>query len=79
MLKLPSTDLELWYITPGPLYNTVHHNTVLDVTLINVGPQFKYFLLNVYTFYSRYNMDWIANMEIGLDPINSVIKRLRCM
>ena len=35
-------------------------------------------MLYVYTFYSRYNMDWIANTEIGLDPSNSVIKRLRC-
>ena len=25
------------------------------------------------------NMDWIANTEIGLDPINSVINRLRCI
>ena len=41
--------------TPGPLYNTVRYNTVLD-----------------------YNTDWIANKEIGLDPSNSVIKRLRC-
>ena len=23
-------------------------------------------------------MDWIANTEIGLDPSNRVIKRLRC-
>ena len=36
------------------------------------------FLLYVYTFYSRYNTDWIANTEIGLDPNNSVIKRLWC-
>ena len=32
----------------------------------------------VHTFYSHYNTDWITNMEIGLDPINSVIKRLWC-
>ena len=25
-----------------------------------------------------YNMDWIANTKIGLDPSNSVIKRLMC-
>ena len=31
-----------------------------------------------YIFYSHYNMDWIANTEIGLDSNNSVIKRLRC-
>ena len=36
------------------------------------------FLFN-YTFYSHYNKDWIANTEIGLDPNNSVIKRLWCM
>ena len=35
-------------------------------------------LLYVYTFYSHNNMVWIANTEIGLDPSNSVIKRLRC-
>ena len=44
-------------------------NTVLDVTLITAG-------LHVYTFYSCYNMEWIANTEISLDPNNSVIKRL---
>ena len=27
----------------------------------------------------QYNTDWIANTEIGLDPSNSVIKRLRCI
>ena len=30
-------------------------------------------------FYSPYNTDWIANTEIGLDPNNSVIKRLWCI
>ena len=35
-------------------------------------------LLYNYTFHSRYNTDWIANREIGLDPNNSVIKRLWC-
>ena len=25
--------------TPGPLYNTLRYNTVLDITLITVGPQ----------------------------------------
>ena len=37
---------------------------------------FMLFLLHVYTLYSRYNMDWINITEIGLDPDNSVIKRL---
>ena len=32
-----------------------------------------------YTIFSHYNIDWIANTEIGLDPNNSVIKRLWCM
>ena len=32
-----------------------------------------------YAFYSQYNTVWIANMEIGLDPENSVIKRLWCI
>ena len=35
--------------------------------------------LSNYTFYSRYNMDQVANMEIGLDLNNSVIKRLSCI
>ena len=30
-------------ITSGPLYNMVHYNTVLDITLIAVGPQLDYF------------------------------------
>ena len=29
--------------TPGPLYNTVHYNSVLDITLITVGPHLDYF------------------------------------
>ena len=33
----------------------------------------------IYTFYSHYNTDWIANMEIVLDPYNSVKKRLWCI
>ena len=36
-------------------------------------------LLYIYIFYSRYNMEWIGNTEIVLEPNNSVIKRLRCM
>ena len=51
--------------------------TVLDITLIAVGPQLYCFAICLY-IYSRYNTDWIANTEIGLDPSNSVIKRLRC-
>ena len=54
----------------------VHNNMVLDITLITAGPQMA--ILDVYTFYSRYNTDWIAYTEISLDPNNSVIKRLRC-
>ena len=50
----------------------------VTVTLIIVGPQLEFFLLYVYTFYAYYNTDWIANMEIDLDPSGSVIKRLRC-
>ena len=30
--------------TPQPLYNTVRYNTVLDITLISIGPQM--FILN---------------------------------
>ena len=29
----------------------------------------------MYTFYCQYSMDLIANMEIGLDPNNNVIKK----
>ena len=29
--------------TPGPLYNMVHYNTVLDITLIIVGPHLDFF------------------------------------
>ena len=68
--------------TPEPLYNTVRYNTILDTTRIWVGPQmatFYTFFYITYIFYSRYNTDWIANTEIGLDPNNSVIKRLWCM
>ena len=32
-----------------------------------------------YYFYARYNTNWIANKEIGLNPSNSVIKRLWCL
>ena len=35
--------LQLPLSTPGPLYNMVHYNTVLDITLIAVGPQLDYF------------------------------------
>ena len=68
--------------TPGPRNNMLLYITVLDITLITVGLQllisnyFCLFLLYFYTFYSRYNTVWIANTEIGLDPNNSVIKRL---
>ena len=33
----------------------------------------------VYTFYSHYNTNWIANTDFGLDCSNSVIRRLRCI
>ena len=69
-ILLPSLHLDL--------YNTLHYNMV--ITLITVGPQLvilDYFCF-VYTFYSGYNMACIANMEIGLDPNSSVIKRLWC-
>ena len=32
------------------------------------------FIFN-YTFYTRYNTDWIANTEIGLDPNNADLMR----
>ena len=32
----------------------------------------------IYTIYFRYSTVWIANMEIGFNPNNSVIKRFRC-
>ena len=46
--------------TAAPLYNMLRYNTVLDITLIT--GHFRLFLQYVYTFYSRYNTDWIANM-----------------
>ena len=62
--------------TPGPLCNMFHYKMVLDISWLIAGPQMV--LLYIYTFYSRYNTDWIANTDIGLDPNNSVIKKLRC-
>ena len=65
--------------TPEPLYNMVCYNTVLDITGIRVGPQMAIsvsFSNITYSFYSRYNSDWIANTEIGLDHNNSVIKNV---
>ena len=67
--------------TPEPLYNTVRYNTVLDITRIGTGPQMAIkdsCSCITYAFYSQYNTVWIANMEIFLDPENSVIKRLWC-
>ena len=61
--------------TPESLYNTVPYNPVLDITRVRVGPQMAFSYIT-FTFYSRYNMVWKANTEIGLDPNNSVIKRL---
>ena len=63
-------DLHLAY-TPQPLYNTVHYNSVWDITQAIAGPQMvilRLILLYNYLFYSSYNMDWISNTEIGLDP-----------
>ena len=62
------------------LYNTVHYNTVLDITRLSVGPQLQLviwdsFAYITYTFYSRYNTVWIT----GFDSNNSVIKRFCCM
>ena len=57
------------------LFITQSITTRFWITLINVG----LFLLYVYTFYSCYNIDWIANMEIVLDPKNSAIKMLWCI
>ena len=67
--------------TPEPFYNTVHYNTVLVITQIKVGPQMAIqdsFSYTTYAFYSRYNTVWIANTDIGLNPKDSVIKRLWC-
>ena len=56
-----------------PLYNMVRYNTDQCWTPnYYLGLFFQY----KYTYYSRYNTDWIANTEIGLDPNNSDIKRL---
>ena len=68
--------------TPEPLYNTVRYYTVLDITRIGTGPPMAIkdsFSYITYAYYSQYNTVWIANMEIGLDPKYSVIKRLWCI
>ena len=49
------------------------------VKLRTPNGHFRLILLYIYTFYSCYTMDWIANTEIGLNPNNSVIKRLWCI
>ena len=70
---------ELCQSTFEPFYNMVCYNTVLDMTRIRVGPQMavlKTFSNVTYAFYSGYDTVWIINTEIGLDPKNSVIKRL---
>ena len=64
--------------TPGPLYNIVHYNMILDITLITVGPQMVILDLSIH-FTVINNTDWIANTEIGLDTNNSNIMRLRCI
>ena len=38
VIKLSLRKLAHVIYTPGPLYNTVGYNTVLDITLIIVGP-----------------------------------------
>ena len=80
-LPPPWGSIHVYYHnTHEPLYNTVHYNTVLDINNTDLcWIPIRLFLLYVYTFYSRYNADGVANMEIGLDPSNSVIKRLRCI
>ena len=52
--------------TPQPFYNTVHYNTVLDITWAIAGLQKV--IKNNCTIYSCYKTEWIANTEIGLDP-----------
>ena len=49
-----------------------------DQCWISIG-HFRLFLPYVFTFYSPYNTNWIANTGIGLDHNNSVIKRLWCL
>ena len=68
--------------TPEPLYNTVHYNTVLDITRIKVGSQMAIldtFFCMTCAFYSQYNTVWIDNTETGLNSYSSVIKRLWCI
>ena len=52
------------------------YNMLLDATLIT--DHLRLFLLYVYPVYSHYNTDWTVNTKIGLNPNNSVIKRLWC-
>ena len=73
--------LSLHTTLPRTLYNMVHYNTILDITQVIAEPQMvilDYFsYISIDTFYSRYNMNWIVNKEIGLDPNKSVVKSLR--
>ena len=67
--------------TPQPLYNMARYNTVLDITQISAGPQmvikdlFSYITIHFTLIITRFGK---VNTEIGLDPNNSVIKRLWC-
>ena len=73
------------FLSHQPIYNTVCCNTVLVITRIHQGWTPNGWLYNSFSytaykaFYSWYNTIWIANMEINLDPKDSVIKRLWCM
>ena len=75
----------LYQIIHTIVENWIHLNLFitwfLDTTRIRVGPQMALwdsFVYITYAFYSQCNTGWIANMEIGLDPNNSVMKRLWC-
>ena len=66
--------------THQPLCNRVRYNSFgynMDQCWTPIG-HFRLILLYNFTFYSCYITVWIANTEIGLDPNNSVIKRLWC-
>ena len=41
--KIRYTPANPSFTTPGPLYNMLHYNMVMDKTLITVGSQLDYF------------------------------------
>ena len=58
--------------TPGPLYNTLRYNTVLDITLISVGPQLDYFAICLYLSLSLAYLSRRLTGELIVYPCSGV-------